>query len=176
MNSRWLARPAPTPGALALRPTRHNDIVGASCRWSSARACLVTAAITALLAMHGLSVDHAMASSPASADSSATQVAHGHSGMTDQSMSYFDVVSTPAMVRPPNGGASVAPGPVHAMNHRECVATLRHPVHVKQQNDPGFPIDTPTPRSGQSTEQAAGSVKVRGSPEVSLTRLGISRT
>ncbi|MDQ1752003.1 MAG: hypothetical protein QOE71_3059 [Pseudonocardiales bacterium] len=150
------------PGIPLTAQGRHDATVSGMPRLlSSARRFLALAALAGLLAMHGLSSDHDMPSL------GSTHAAMAH----DHAESLMTVIDDPA-------SSAATDCAMCSMSHTECVATFRDTVELKS---PTLTL-TALPLaaglspgrvpSGASTEPAAG----RAPPDVSLTRLCISRT
>jgi hypothetical protein len=127
------------------------------------RTWLVVASLFGLLAMHGLSADHAM---PMTA-MPMTAMPAGSSHAMDTAE------AAPSSAMQERAGDSSCAAERSAMTaHSQCVATLTPGIPQL-----GAPVCTDQSSSEQALALAAGSAGPgRGPPEISLTRLCISRT
>jgi len=121
------------------------------------RAGVAVATLAGLLAMHGLSSGHDLAMS----------------AMTGQMPAVESAPLMPILAVDETAAIWPADWPMH---HSECVGTLRDAAHLKSPTVAGPGLITDPTAETDSDASTARTAAVRAPPDVSLTRLCISRT
>jgi hypothetical protein len=140
------------------------------------RLLLALAALLGVLAMHGFSSDHASAviASSGRVEACAGETGMAHLGMMRAGVAHEHAVE--AIYAPRLHSATVAGASHCAMSHAECLATLRDTVHLRNPANAGPPVATQLAVLEHPAVATVLRVAGRAPPDVSLTRLCISRT
>jgi hypothetical protein len=151
-------------------------VSGMRCALSGARFAVAVAALVGVLAMHGFSSDHASAltASPGQVEACAGETGMAHVGMMRAGVAHEHAVE--ATDAPRLHSATVAGAAHCAMRHAECLATLSDTVHLRKPANAGPPVATQLAALEHPAVATALRVAGRAPPDVSLTRLCISRT
>jgi len=149
------------------------------CALKRSRFAVAVAALVGVLAMHGLSSDHAFAVSTVTASSGPLEACAAETGMADHGMIPAGVarehavkaISDPRLHSATKAGASCC-----AMSHAECLATLRDTPRLKNHAIAGLPVGTKLAALHRAAVASVLPVAGRAPPDTSLARLCISRT
>jgi hypothetical protein len=133
---------------------------------------MALAALVGVLAMHGFSIDHALAGPTMTADADSVQTIARpvtYAGVTRE----HDAAATPSAW---DAASAVAGESSCPMSHSECLATLRSTPYGKYPIGFGVILSIALASSRLPTASTQAIIVGRSPPDVCLARLCISRT